>query len=112
DFYRCIAHHGGADKFAHNVRILDNFMFAYDTGIWIEGICTNSQMVIKHNTIAVLVADALAGIGIDDNNGQSLCIDNWIAALDAIDHPNSAIRCIANHIIDAGGGLVELLGTD
>jgi len=112
-FYRCIANHGGATKFAHNCRYHDNNMHAYECGIWIEDTCTDTQTVIKHNVIQVNVADALAGIGIDDNNGQSLCIDNWIAADDAIDHPNAATRCIANHIIDTGaGGAVELAGTD
>lgn len=113
-FQYCIANHGGASKYAHNCRYHDNNMFAYNCGIWIEDTCTATQTVIKQNVISVWTGDhTLAGIGIDDNNGQSTCIDNWIAADDAIDHPNTATKCIANHVINTvGAGAVELAGTD
>lgn len=99
DFYRCIAHHGGADKFAHNVRIIDNIMFAYDTGIWIEDICTASQAVIQHNKIIATI------IGVDDNNGASYVIENYIVSADPIDHAGGATHTIGNRVVPTATGI-------
>jgi len=55
----------------------------------------------------------LLATGIDDSVvGDSLCVDNWITATDAINHVDAANMCIANHVINAGAGAVEFAGTD
>jgi len=96
---------GGASKYLHNARIHDNKIFA-DVGIWIEGNCTASEAVIQHNKI-------IAGtIGVDDNNGASYVIENFISSLagDAIDHDGDAGHTVGNRIVDSGvpGGGWEL----
>jgi len=67
--------------------------------------------VIAHNMIWG-GGEVLLGTGIDDSVvGNSLCVDNWITATDAINHANAAMT-IANHVQNAGVGAVETAGTD
>jgi len=108
--FSCAIYHRAG--FAHNCRYEQNNIFAQVAGIWIEAACVNSQMVIKHNVIVVRVGGIPAGIGIDDNAGNSYCIDNWITALDAIDHAGGNAYLVANHVYTAGGGAVEVAGSD
>lgn len=102
DFAYGMYFRGGADKYLHNARIHDNVIFA-DVGIWIEGTCTASEAVIQHNKI-------IAGsIGVDDNQGGSYVIENFISSLlgDAIDHAGDAGHTVGNRIVDSdvpGGG--------
>ena len=95
----------GTAGFLHNARIHDNVIFA-DIGILIAVGCQAAQAVIKDNFIE---ADT---IGIDDNNGGSYLINNWIHADNAIDHVNAATRCIANHVLNGAVGAVEAADTD
>ncbi|GAH50920.1 unnamed protein product, partial [marine sediment metagenome] len=78
---------GGVNKYCHNCRIHDNTIFAQVAGIWIQGAppCVASLTVIWNNRI---IGRQAAFIGIDDNQGDSYVIDNFITALagDAIDH--------------------------
>jgi len=98
---------GGANKFAHCVRIVGNTIYAATTGIDIPANCTASGALIAQNVIARPTT------GIQDLNGNSTCVDNWITAgVDAINHANSATRCIANHVLDNAVGAVEAAGTD
>ena len=94
---------GGANKFAHNVRIQYNKVLTETAGIWIENTCTASQCVIgPGNFIARPVK------GIDDNSGQSYVFDNFIcASSDAIEHANSASHCVGNYVINDATGAVE-----
>jgi len=96
-----LAFHGGADKYAHNVRIYNNVIFA-DIGIWVEDICTDSQAVFAGNQIVAVT------IGIDDNNGAGLCINNFIQSADAIDHAGGANFTIGNRVVEAGVGAWEV----
>jgi hypothetical protein len=99
---------GGANKYAHCVRIVDNTIYAATTGIDIPANCTASGALIQRNVIA-----GRPVTGIQDLNGGSTCVDNWItASVDAINHANLATNCIANHVIDAAVGAVEAAGTD
>lgn len=87
---------GGDEKFVNNARIHDNVIFAANTGIWIQNTCTATQTVIQHNKI-------IAGsIGVDDNQGDSYVIDNFITSLpgDAIDHAGGASHIIGNRVVD------------
>ena len=102
----CLYFRGGADKYAHNVRILGNVMHCQTAGVYIASNCVATQCTIAHNFIMGPTK------GIDDNNGASWCIGNWISATDAIEHANSATRCIGNHVINDGTGAVEASGTD
>ncbi len=98
---------GGADKYAHNVRIHDNVIFCDVAGIWIQNTCTPSQFAAYRNLIARPVK------GIDDNSGMSYLFDNYISASsDAIEHANSASQCVGNHVINNVTGAVEASGTD
>lgn len=86
---------GGADKYAHNVEVYGNTIFASTAGIWIEDTCTASQAKIYNNFIARPTK------GIDDNNGGSYCWGNFISASsDAIEHANSSTQCIGNYVIN------------
>lgn len=97
---------GGADRYLHQSFIHNNRIFAVTTGIDIPANCTATGTVIQQNVIAGPPAT-----GIQDLNGNTICVDNWITATDAINHATAA-NCIANHVIDAGVGAVELTGTD
>lgn len=98
---------GGANKYAHCCRVVDNTIYAATTGIDIPANCTATGALIQRNVIARPVT------GIQDLNGNSMVVDNWItASVDAINHANLATRCIANHVIDAAIGAVEATGTD
>ena len=92
-------------------QVIDCDIAAVTTGIDLSGAALVGNAVIRGNRIwgggAVLLAT-----GINDSVvGDALCIDNWITATDAINHAD-ANMCIANHVIDAGVGAVELAGTD
>jgi hypothetical protein len=75
-----IFNRGGANKYAHNVRYLNNRISAKSYGIRIAGDCTASQAIIKDN---LLLIDG-TGIGIDGNPGgadtgcQGHVVDNEI----------------------------------
>jgi len=99
-------HRGGADKYAHNVRYLNNRIWAKTAGIWIQDTCTASQCLIQGNQIWI---DA-GGKGIDDNNGVSLVIGNWItggAGADAIEHAGGAGFTTGNWVNIAGTAAFE-----
>lgn len=99
---------GGANQFLHASRIIGNHIYAATTGIHIEADCTATNTLIAHNHIIGRPAT-----GINDLSGLTWCNDNWITATaDAINHANSATRCIANHVLDAAVGAVEAAGTD
>lgn len=99
---------GGANRFFHQSLVEDCRVFAATTGIDIPANCTASGSVIKSNVIA-----GRPVTGIQDLNGGTYCIDNWVtASVDAISHANLATNCIANHVLDAAVGAVEATGTD
>jgi len=84
---------------------------AATTGIDLStgGLFGNS--ILAHNYIYDGTG-ALLTTGIDDSTtGDTLCVDNWVTAVDAISHANASLT-IANHVINAGVGAVELTGTD
>lgn len=97
---------GGADKYAHEVRIRDCRIFASTAGIWIQDTCTAAQMVVGPN---VMIAGAAKGI--DDNSGTSYAFGNFISGTDAIEHANSATQCIGNAVINNGTGARETAST-
>lgn len=67
--------------------------------------------LIAHNYISG-GGSVLLATGINDAvTGDTLCVDNWITATDAINHADAAML-IANHVQDAGVGAVEAAGTD
>jgi len=102
-----LSFNGGADKFLHASRIEGNHIFASSKGITIAANCTASGTIIKDNVIVRPTK------GIEDLSGLTFCINNWISALtDAIEHANSATRCIGNHVINNATGAVEASGTD
>jgi len=91
--------------------IQDCMIKAGTTGIDLSGAGLCGGSVAFRNMIwgggAVLL-----GTGIDDSVvGDLLCVNNYITATDAISHADAAMP-IANHVIDAGVGAVELAGTD
>lgn len=97
---------GGSNKFAHNVRIKNNDIFASTAGIFIQDTCTASQAIIgPGNSIWG------AAKGIDDNNGTSRCYGNYISATDAIEHANSSTHCVGNHVSNNGTGAMETSGS-
>lgn len=99
---------GGANKFLHASLIYHNWIFAATTGIDIPANCTASGTVIEKN---IVVGRPVTGI--QDLNGNTYCIDNWVtASVDGISHVNLATNCIANHVIDATVGTVEAANTD
>jgi len=107
----CAYHRGGADKFAHNVRYLNNRMFAATCGIYVASNCTASQMIAQKNTIIV---DG-AGIGIDgyggggDTGGAMLAIENDIIVAGAGDaiHGLAAGKKLRNHTLVNGSYALE-----
>jgi len=78
---------------------------AVTTGIDLSGAALVGNTLIAHNYIAKPVT------GINDAVGNTLVVDNWITATDAISHAD-ATMVIANHVQDAGVGAVEAAGTD
>lgn len=99
---------GGANIFAHQVRIVGNYINCATTGINIPANCTASGALIMQNVIA-----GRPVTGIQDLNGGSYCVDNWVtASVDGISHANLATNCIANHVIDGAVGTVEAANTD
>jgi len=97
---------GGADKYFHACRIEDNIIRATTAGIYIAADCTASGTSIRRNTIVRPVK------GIDDNNGNTWCTENYISAsTDAIEHANSSSKCIGNHVINNVTGAMEHSGT-
>ena len=100
---------GGDEKYAHNIRVHDNTIFANTSGVWIEDTCTASEAEIYDNRI--YCPNSGSSIGIDDNSGQSYCSNNTITAVDAIEHANSSTHCIGNHVSNAGTGAMEVSGS-
>jgi len=106
DFATGLRFNGGANKFAHQVRVIGNVIYAATTGIHIAADCTASGMLIAKNTIARPTT------GINDLSALSYCVENWVSAgTNAIVHAASATRCIANHVIDNAVGGVLAVGT-
>jgi len=83
---------------------------AVTTGIDLSGAALVGNTLICHNYISRGGQGALA-TGIHDAVGDTLVVDNWITATDAINHAD-ATMVIANHVQDAGVGAVEVAGTD
>jgi len=89
---------GGADKYLHASKIIGNYISGIASGgvgIYIAADCTATETLIQDNTINV----PGAGIGIDDNNGNSLVVDNRIfvgGSGDAIDHAGGASKTLGN----------------
>lgn len=94
------------DKFVHSCQIKGNDIWAVTAGIRIDQHNVASGCLIQDNFIA------RPAKGIDDNNGNSYCVNNWISATDAIEHANTATQCIANHVINVATGAIETTGTD
>lgn len=82
----CAYHRGGADKFAHAVRYINNRMWAATCGIYIADTCVASGALIQRNFIHI---DS-TGTGVQDAGyGYSNIVDNDIVvdgAGDAINH--------------------------
>lgn len=82
-----IYNRGGADKYAHNARYLNNRISAKSHGIYIAADCTASQAIIKGN---LLMIDG-TGVGIEGNPGgadtgcQGHVVDNEIIVAGAGD---------------------------
>lgn len=102
------------------IRSTGNFFDCEIVGCHIKAVTTGVDLstggllggsLIAHNYISG-GGSVLLGTGIDDSTtGDSLVIDNWITATDAINHADAAM-VIANHVQDAGVGAVEVAGTD
>ena len=96
DFYSC--------------RVIGNEICAVTTGIDLSGAALCGNAVAYGNLIwgggGVLLATGI----LDNVVGDLLCVNNFITATDAINHLDPAMT-IANHVIDAGVGAVELAGT-
>jgi len=100
---------GGSNKFAHRIYVHDNTIFATTAGIWIQDTCTASEgMIGPGNMIHVSGA---TGKGIDDNNGGTVCWDNYITAYDAIEHAGGAAHTVGNHVVNNGTGAMEASGS-
>ena len=101
---------GGADKYLHHSDIRGNIIQGLrdaGTGIYIQNTCTATNTIIRDNIIKV----PTTGKGIDDNNGGSLCVHNWISvagAGDAIEHAGGAGMTIDNHVVVNGTGAIEV----
>jgi hypothetical protein len=100
-------HRGGANKFAHNVRWLNNRIWAATAGIWIQDTCTASGFLAQGNMIWI---DA-AGKGIDCNyTGAALMVGNLItggAGADAIEHSGGSTYTTFNQTNIAGTAAQE-----
>ena len=95
-----------ADKFFHACLVEGNDIFAATAGIFIDADNVATLALIKENVIARPVK------GIDDNNGNSYCVGNWISASsDAIEHAASSSRCIGNSVINNVTGAKETSGS-
>jgi hypothetical protein len=102
------------------IRSTGNFFDCYITDCRIKAVTTGIDLSagglfggseIYNNRISG-GGSVLLGTGIDDSvTGDTLCVNNYITATDAISHADAAMT-IANHVIDAGVGAVELAGTD
>ena len=93
-------------------RIVGNIIKAATTGIDLSTGGLFGGTVIAHNYISNGGSGALLATGIDDSTtGDTLCVDNWITATDAINHADANMT-IANHVLNAGVGAVETTGTD
>lgn len=89
-------HRGGADKFAHNVRYINNRIWAATGGIYIADTCVASGALIQRNMIHV---DG-TGTGVyDAGYGYSLVVDNDIV----VDGAGDAL----NHAGGTGGDLLN-----
>jgi len=92
---------GGADNYAHHCDINGNLIQGIrsaGTGIYVAADCTASNAVIRNNIIKI---DGAAK-GIDDNNGNTLCVENCISiagAGDAIEHAGGANFTINNQVV-------------
>lgn len=91
-------------------RVIGNEICAVTTGIDLSGAALVGNAIAANNYIwgggAVLLAT-----GIDDSVvGDLLCAGNWITATDAISHADANMT-IDNHVINAGVGAIELVGT-
>lgn len=96
DFYSC--------------RVLNNEICAVTTGIDLSGAALCGNSVIAHNMIWG-GGGVLLGTGINDSVvGDSLCVNNYITATDAINHADAAMT-ISNHVQNAGVGAIETAGT-
>jgi len=92
-------------------QILGCKISAATTGIDLSAGGLFGNTLIAHNYIWNGTSGTLA-TGIDDSTtGHTLVVDNWITAVDAINHANASMT-IANHVINGGVGAVELTGTD
>jgi len=90
--------------------VIGNLIKAATTGVDLSVGGLFGGSLIAHNYI--WAGSGTLGTGINDSvTGGTLCVDNWITATDAINHAAAAYT-IANHVIDAGVGAVELTGTD
>ena len=100
---------GGANKYAHHVDIRDNLIQgirAAGVGIHIPANCTATNAVIRENIIKI----PTTGKGIEDLNGNSLCVNNFITvagAGDAISHAGGAGMTINNQTVVNGTALRE-----
>ena len=91
-------------------QILRCMIKAVTTGIDLSGAALCGGSVAAQNMIWG-GGQVLLGTGIDDSVvGDLLCVNNWITATDAISHADAAMT-IANHVINAGAGAIELVGT-
>jgi len=92
-------------------QIRDCHIKAVTTGIDLSGAGLCGGSIAKDNVISG-GGSVLLGTGIDDSVvGDLMCVNNYITATDAINHADAAMT-IANHVINAGVGAVELTGTD
>jgi len=92
-------------------RVIGCEICAVTTGIDLSGAALCGNAVAAHNMIWG-AGEVLLGTGIDDSVvGNLLCVNNYITATDAINHADADMT-IANHVINAGTGAVELTGTD
>lgn len=83
---------------------------AATTGIDLSAGGLLGRSVIAHNYISSGIGGLLA-TGIDDSTtGDTLCVGNWITAVDAINHADATMT-IDNHVQNAGVGAIETAGT-
>lgn len=100
---------GGADKFAHNIKVFNNNIMVSTIGIYTADLCTSSEARIYDNDI--YTPNSGTAYGIYNGDGKAFVTNNRIASVDAIYHANSATMCVGNSVIDAGTGAKEASGT-
>lgn len=104
-----IVFRGGADQYCNGVHLYRNRIFAKVRGILLEDGCVGNQSVFEENTITAapqLGAQIPEGIEIVPATDVYI-VNNFISAIDAINHASGANYLIGNRIVQATVGAWE-----